>query len=154
MEQSIALLLENYDGDHALLSLLKNFFKNYQADLTEHIACEEGQLLPHIDYLRKIKEHKMDLEEFFYRTRNYSVQKFMDTHDDTEKDLQQVRVAIQTYDPPKTNLTPYRILMSQLELFEKDLRVHAFIEDQVLLPRVLKIENRLQEEFVKRIKLN
>jgi len=154
MEQSIALLLENYNGDHPLLLLLKNFFKSYQADLMEHIACEEAQLLPHIGYLRKIELVNMDLEDFFYRTKNYSVQNFIKTHDNTETDLQNIREAIRLYDPPKTNVTPYRILLSQLELFEKDLSVHAFIEDSVLLPRALKIESYLQEEFEKRARLN
>jgi regulator of cell morphogenesis and NO signaling len=154
IEQSIALLLENYSGDHPLLSLLKNFFKSYQADLTEHMASEEGQLLPHIEYLYKIEKDKLDLEEFFYRTRQYSIEKFIASHDNTEEDLQKVRDAIQTYDPPKTNVTPYRILLSQLQLFEKDLNIHAFIEDQVLLPRAMKIENELQEEFKKRAGLN
>src|SRR6185436_17561523 len=37
MEQSIALLLENYAGNHPLILLLKNFFKSYQAVLMEHI---------------------------------------------------------------------------------------------------------------------
>ncbi len=154
MEQSIDLLLSNYHGNHPLLLLLRNFFKSYSADLMEHIACEEGQLLPHIEYLRKTEEKKIDLEEFFYRTKNYSVQKFMESHDNTEEDLQKVRDAILTYDPPKTNITPYRILISQLELFEKDLSVHAFIEDHILLPRALKIENNLEEEFGKGVKLN
>jgi regulator of cell morphogenesis and NO signaling len=154
MEQSIDLLLENYGGDHPLLLMLRNFFKSYQADLMEHIACEEGQLLPHVEFLRKINSGKIDLEEFFYHTKNYSIQKFIDSHDNREEDLQKIRNAIGMYDPSKMNLTPYRILISQLELFEKDLSVHAFIEDQVLLPRALGIENQLQEEFLKRVKLN
>jgi regulator of cell morphogenesis and NO signaling len=154
LEQSIALLLENYEGEHSLLLLLKNFFKSYREDLMEHIACEEGQLLPHIEYLRKINPGKIDLEEFFYCTKNYSIQKFIDSHDNTEEDLQKVREAIRAYDPPKTNVTPYRILLSQLEMFEIDLNVHAYIEDEVLLPRALRIENCLQQEFVKRVKLN
>ncbi len=154
MEQSIASLQGNYHGNHPLLLLLNNFFKSYNADLMEHIACEEGQLLPHIEYLRKVEEKEIDIEEFFYRTKNYSVKKFMESHDNTEEDLQKIRDAIHTYDPPKTNITPYRILISQLELFEKDLSVHAFIEDRVLLPRALKIESLLQEEFGKRVKLN
>jgi regulator of cell morphogenesis and NO signaling len=154
IEQSIMLLLENFDSQHPLLLLLRNFLANYQKKLMEHIACEEGQLLPHIAYLRKLKADKIDLEEFFYRTKNYSIRHFMDDHDNVEKDLRTVRNAILSYDPPETNVTPYRILLSQLELFEKDLNVHAFIEDYILLPRMLQIENYLQEEFIKKIKLN
>lgn len=79
---------------------------------------------------------------FFAATNNYSLQKFIDNHHDTEKDLSNVKEAILNYEPPESNQTPYRILLTQIDAFEKDLSVHALIEDSVLIPRALQLEKK------------
>jgi regulator of cell morphogenesis and NO signaling len=72
-----------------------------------------------------------------------TIQEFIDQHHDTEKDLHEVRDAIQHYSPPEGNRTLYRILLSQLQVLEKDLAVHALMEDEVLLPRALALEKQV-----------
>ena len=65
-----------------------------------------------------------------------------------------MRNAILEYRPPITNQTPYRILISHLQAFEKDLFVHALIEDKVLIPRALQLEEKLSKHFGDKTKLN
>lgn len=154
IEQSITLLLADYEGNHPLLFLLKEFFISYQKDLRQHIETEEKQLLPYIEYLSCSHKGNIDMAEFFCRTKEFSVQKFIDDHSDVEGDLEKVRNLILLYDPPKSNQTPYRILLTQLEFLENDLRVHAIIEDQVLLPKALLIESKLERIFKKKIMEN
>jgi iron-sulfur cluster repair protein YtfE (RIC family) len=37
---------------------------------------------------------------------------------------------------------PFKVLLKQLDEFEKDLRIHAKIEDEVLIPKALELENK------------
>ncbi len=154
IEQSIHLLLKDYSGNHPLLHILNDFFFDYTTDLTKHINIEEKLLLPYIDGLLKFEKGESETHSYFVVTNHYSLQAFIDSHHDTEKDLSNVRTAILCYDPPRTNQTPYRILVSQLELFEKDLSVHGLIEDKVLIPRALQLEETTNHRFLAKIKCN
>lgn len=154
IDQSIQILLKDYSYNHPLLHILNNFFSQYKTDLTEHINEEERQLLPYIKFLLKCNKEEMDVAEYFILTKNYCLHTFIETHHDTEESLSKVKEAIILYRPPTTNQTPYRILLSQLESLEKDLSVHALIEDHVLIPRAIQLERELNNRFLKKIKLN
>jgi regulator of cell morphogenesis and NO signaling len=145
IEQSIGILLKNYDGNHPLLSVLDRFYSNYKKDLIEHIKAEEVHVLPYIDMLLKSEHEKTLPLDSTHQSKNFSLKSFVDNHHDTEEDLSNVRNTILQYQPPVTNETPYRILLTQLHVFERDLAVHALIEDHVLIPRALALEEKLTE---------
>lgn len=144
IEQSIHILLRDYSDRHPLLPILQKFYIDYTTDLTAHIHHEEKELLPYISKLMEVEQSETNAIKYYNVIKNYSLQSFIDTHHDTEKDLSEVRSVIKEYQPRKTNLTPFRILLSQLETFEKDLCVHALIEDNVLVPKALKLENKVK----------
>jgi regulator of cell morphogenesis and NO signaling len=139
IEQSIHLLVNAYPSAHPLLVLLHNFYSDYKNHLVRHIQMEEGKLLPYIIELEQADELKRKLGT----APSMTVKEFISQHHDTEKDLEEVRKTILSYSPPEGNQTLYRILLSQLQVFEKDMAVHAQIEDDVLLPRALELENKL-----------
>ena len=145
IEQSISILLKNYDGNHPLLSVLDKFYSDYKKDLIEHIKAEEVHVLPYIDVLLKSEHDKTLTFDRAQQSKNFSLKSFVENHHDTEEDLSNVRNTILQYQPPVTNETPYRILLTQLHAFERDLAVHALIEDHVLIPRALALEERLIE---------
>ena len=66
---------------------------------------------------------------------------------DTEDELKDIRETMRLYQPPATNESLYRILLTQLETFEQDLHVHARIEEEVLIPKALKLESELQSRI-------
>lgn len=140
IEQSIHLLVRAYPSAHPILLLLHNFYADYKSHLVKHIEVEERELLPYIDQLEKVAQGK----ETLLPASAISVQQFIDSHHDTEKDLRDVRAAILNYSPPAMNQTLYRILLSQLQVFEKDMAVHALMEDHVLLPRALELEQKFR----------
>jgi regulator of cell morphogenesis and NO signaling len=139
IEQSIHLLIDAYPRAHPLLVLLRGFYADYKAHLQKHIEVEERELLP---YILKMS-HAGKLGEWSGSSAAISIAEFMHQHHDTEKDLAEVRAAILHYSPPEGNQTLYRILLSQLQVLEKDLAIHAMMEDEVLLPRALELEKEL-----------
>lgn len=136
IEQSIHLLVNAYPQAHPLLLLLRNFYTDYKGHLIMHIETEERDLLPYILQL-ELKERGENVKIV---PSSITVLQFVNHHHDTERDLEEVRNAILHYSPPVGNQTLYRILLSQLEVFEKDLAVHALMEDEVLLPRAMELE--------------
>jgi regulator of cell morphogenesis and NO signaling len=143
IEQSILLLSGQYDAQHPILAALQNFFHQYVQDLSEHIHAEETLLLPYIHLLRDTSRTPHDFSRFLLLNNGYSIDRFLTDHHDTEDELKDIRQTIRLYDPPTTNESLYRILLTQLQVFEHDLCVHAHIEEEVLIPKAKKIEQEL-----------
>lgn len=145
IEQSIENLTKNYSVNHPLLSILDKFFKEYTLSLTAHIREEEQFLLPYIEKMLLLKSTGINAEKQIEISKSYSLKSFIDSHHDTEKDIENIREIILQYQAPSTNQTMYRILLLQLENFEKDLFIHALIEDKVLIPRAFELESQINQ---------
>lgn len=148
IEQSILLLSGHYESHHPILLALQNFFRHYVLDLSEHIKAEETALLPYIGLLQEAALSVAGFSRFLLARGEYSVDRFLSEHHDTEDELKDIRQTIRLYEPPTTNESLYRILLTQLQLFEQDLRVHAHIEEEVLIPMAQAMEKELDTQLV------
>ena len=148
IEQSILLLSGHYDSHHPILAALQNFFHRYVQDLSEHIGAEEQLLLPYIKLLQDAEKTPAHFSGFVLARRDYSIDRFLNDHHDTEDELKDIRQTIRLYDPPQTNASLYRILLTQLQTFEQDLSVHAHIEEEVLIPKARKMEKDLNAQLL------
>jgi regulator of cell morphogenesis and NO signaling len=154
IEQSILLLSGHYDSKHPILTALQSFFHRYVKDLSEHIRAEESLLLPYINTLCEARLAPLGFSRLLLLHREYSVERFLSSHHDTEDELKDIRQTIRLYEPPVTNESLYRILLTQLQVFEQDLCIHAYIEEEVLIPKALKLEQTLNENLQSRSILN
>ena len=154
IEQSIVLLSGLYTSHHPILAALQSFFHRYCQDLTSHIQAEETKLLPHIALMHRAAGDAGYRSEYILACQQYSISRFLADHHDTEDELRDIRDTIRLYEPPTTNASLYRILLAQLQTFEQDLCVHAHIEDQVLIPKALQMENILHDQLQKTADLN
>lgn len=143
IEQSIVLLSGHYESQHPILIALRNFFHHYVKDLSEHIHAEETTLLPYLGVLQEANKDAAGFSRFLVVRGEYSIDRFISEHHDTEDELKDIRQTIRLYEPPATNESLYRILLSQLQAFEQDLCVHAHIEEEVLIPKAQAMEKAL-----------
>lgn len=154
IEQSIVLLSGHYESQHPILIALQNFFRHYVMDLSEHIHAEETTLLPYLGLLQEAQHSPAGFSRFLLLRGEYSVDRFLSEHHDTEDELKDIRQTIRLYEPPATNESLYRILLSQLQTFEQDLRVHAQIEEEVLIPKAQAMEKILNAHALTLIQSN
>jgi len=130
IEQSITNL-KNQVPENQLLTFLENFFVWVKENLTYHIRMEEEQLFPYIYSLCLNSKTKS----------NFTIQQFIDSHTDTiELQISEVKKHIVRAQPTASEIFPFRVLLKQLDDFEKDLRIHAKIEDEVLIPKSMELE--------------
>nr|WP_294858640.1 hypothetical protein [uncultured Fluviicola sp.] len=141
IEQSIYNLYgKQTDSDNVLL-MLCGFFISYQKKLVAHIQYEEVFLFPYIESLLEFRQtgKPIDRERFG----NFTLKQFFENHSNLEEDLNEVRRKItENIEGLKTPFA-FRIFVTQLEHFEKDLAIHAVLEDEVLLPRLVELEVHL-----------
>ena len=139
IEQSISLTYTN----EVMSEFLRNFFLKIKQELIEHIKVEESTLFPYINNLYSAFTTKTELN-LGAKYDGFSISFFEDSHtDDVESNILEVRRYIIESNKTVVDLSPYRVLLNQLEVFEQELRVHALVEDQILIPKALVLEQML-----------
>ena len=104
---------------------------------------EENFLFPHINFLQTAQKSYCSIE-VRRKLKNFSATKFTADHnDDSEKQLSELFDVLDYLFPNTHFLSPVSVLKQQLRCFEKDLHIHALVEDEVLMPKVLALENAL-----------
>ena len=140
IEQSITVTYSN----EALKNLLQQFFLQMKEDLINHIREEEGTLFPYINTLYKAfnAEEKLTFSD---KLKNYSLELFEASHnDEVENNILEVKRYIIESSASVVELSPYRVLLSQLDSFEQELRIHALVEDEILIPKARVLEMELK----------
>jgi regulator of cell morphogenesis and NO signaling len=124
------------------LSALKNFIHQYTKDLEIHFEQENKILFPYAEYLYNATKKYTQvpyIDSYFYE---FSVKDFLHSHS-TEHDLQLMRLALEQHNPNNNMWSPYRITLELIKNFEDDLKIHALIEDKILIPRMMEIERKI-----------
>lgn len=123
---------------------LVSFFSWMRQNMEKHFRIEEQSLFPYIEAFERLSkgENAADIRSKF---KEFSIQRFTDTHsDEIEDQLSEVKKQIIRSFVSLEALFPYRVLIQKLDLFEKDLRLHARVEDEVLVPKALEWEKLLR----------
>lgn len=144
LESSVHEVCAENNNDQYLHILLHNFFSEFKTELWEHIEMEENFLFPHIAFLQETQKGFCSIDAK-RKLKNFSAQKFVADHnDDSEKQLVELFDILDYLFPNTHFLSPVSVLKQQLRGFEKDLHIHALVEDDVLMPKVLQLEKMLQ----------
>lgn len=136
-------LQEVSNGSFVLLNALPAFWRAYRMELHVHFRKEDEGLFP---YAKKLQYRSQDalLSLFTDDLQNYDLAAFQHEHHDETKELNEIRQLILQTNEQNLPPFPYRILLTKMALFERDLQLHARLEDEVLIPQLRTIENQLK----------
>lgn len=140
IEQAISTISKHFEQSHPSIAIIDIFFRDYREKLTTHIEHEEAELFPYIEILADFEKNGSVQAEQLSKLKKYDLRKFITEHTNTEDDIEEVLRAIRLYKPTQSNESPYRIILTHLKLFELDLNLHARIEEEVLIPKCIKLE--------------
>lgn len=129
IELALFQIIQVIGVQHPLAGYLLSRFTVYRIDLTRHIEEEEATLFAHA---RKLTESTVGLP-------HYSAEVFEEEHIHHEDMLEDLLTVLEE-ELENKHMFPYRMFMNKVELLQRDLTVHAFVEDHVLLPRIALLE--------------
>lgn len=115
-----------------------------QKNMEKHFRVEEQSLFPYIETLEKAKNKEISMEKIKATFKDFTVQRFIETHhDEVENKLAEIKKYIVRCLSTMDELFPYKVLLLKLDALEKDLRLHARVEDEVLVPMALDWEKEI-----------
>lgn len=117
----------NSEIDNIEYNLLSSFFDRFKNHLIEHIQYEEYMLFPYIEGVFSEKELPTRLQGF-------TIDNFIELHnDEIEDSLLEACQSLIKKNQKTDDLLRLKVLIHYMDLFEKDLRIHGRIEDEVLI---------------------
>lgn len=154
IEQFIDFLIEHYGRVDIHLYLLKDYFQDYKRDMMTHIFIEERDLFPYVLRLIKADSETLKPIELFNTLEANALSRFNDDHHHIEDELSEIRKRLNRYTENNQTKIQVASLFYELRLFEIDLLTHGKLEDEVLIPRALEIEDRLKKRLVDAARLS
>lgn len=128
--------------NHPELSNIQSLFRDLSNDLTPHMFKEERILFPYIAELeRAASAGRPPVPPPFGTVRN-PVRMMMMEHDAAGDILRKFREASANFTTPPDACISYQTLYRALEAFEQDLHQHIHLENNILFPRAVKIEEQ------------
>jgi regulator of cell morphogenesis and NO signaling len=130
--------------NHKELSNLLARFKELAADLSPHMLKEEMVLFPYVVRLEEAVRHNQPAPAPppFVTVRN-PVRVMSLEHDNVGDLLRRMREASADYAVPPDACISYRTLYQALEEFERDLHQHIHLENNILFPRAIEMEDAI-----------
>ena len=128
---------------HPELEKIAELFKETSGELTKHMKKEELMLFPYIKNLVKAKENGTIPSSPFGTVAN-PIQQMMHEHDSEGERFRQIAQLADNYTPPSDACNTYRVTFQLLKEFEEDLHLHIHLENNILFPKAMQLENELQ----------
>jgi regulator of cell morphogenesis and NO signaling len=136
-------LVARHGEQHPELQQVREVFVSLATDLTSHMAKEENILFPAIDDLAAAHRAGDELPKSPFGTILHPVRVMETDHRHAGDLLTRLRDLTAGYTPPADGCTTYRSCYEELHRFETDLHRHIHLENNVLFPAALELEERL-----------
>jgi regulator of cell morphogenesis and NO signaling len=129
--------------NHPELIDIWRVFKRLSDELGVHMVKEERVLFPYINSMEAaVTSGKPLMPPPFITVRN-PVRMMSLEHDNAGELLRQMREASSDYTVPEGVCISYETLYDALRNFEEDLHQHTFLENNILFPRAIEMETKL-----------
>jgi len=128
--------------NHPELAQIARTFADISNEMTMHMMKEENILFPYIVEMEKAAQGNGPQPIAMFGTVQNPVRMMMAEHDSAGANLKAIRELSGDYTPPADGCTSYRVLYEALAAFEADLHTHIHLENNILFPRAIEMEQR------------
>lgn len=138
----LAKLNEVHGSRHPELARVAAYFEQVRCDLEQHMMKEEQVLFPYVRELAECSESCGRTQSPFGTVEN-PIRMMEREHQEVGDAMRIIRGLTRGYTPPEDGCTTYVLGMAELQQFERDLHRHVHLENNVLFPAAVQIEQRL-----------
>jgi regulator of cell morphogenesis and NO signaling len=125
---------------HPEISMIDELFTALGQELSTHMLKEEQVLFPHIERMEQAVLAGSPAPAAFFGTVKRPIANMVAEHDDAGALLSQIRVLSNGYTAPAGACPTFLALYRGLEEFERDLHHHVHLENNILFPRSIEME--------------
>lgn len=127
---------------HPELIRVRQIFESLASELSSHMMKEEQVLFPYIAQLETASARGIELRTPPFGTVANPVHMMELEHDEAGAALKELRAITGDYAPPDDACFSYKTLFTALTEFETDLHQHIHLENNILFPRAIELEQQ------------
>lgn len=133
-----------HGGQHPELIRVAQLFSEVGADLMLHMSKEEKVLFPFIKQLSAAQQRgDAAVPATVFGKVSNPIQMMESEHEMAGEALHSIREATNNFTLPEGACNSYSILYKKLDEFENDLHQHVHLENNILFPRVIAAEKKI-----------
>ena len=136
----LAKVSAKHSPAHPEIVQIEALFAAIGQELSTHMLKEEQVLFPYIERMEQAVLIGNPVPAAFFGTVKRPIANMVAEHDDAGALLAQIRQISNGYAAPKDACPTYLALYRGLEEFERDLHEHIHLENNILFPRAVEME--------------
>jgi len=132
--------------NHQELIKVSSIFERVYKDLRQHMMKEEQILFPFIKQLVNAKTNGRKAEGPYFGTVKNPIMMMEAEHQAAGDELYEIRNLTNNYMIPEDACDTYKATMLELKEFEEDLHKHVYLENYILFPKSVDLEQELLQD--------
>lgn len=128
---------------HPELHDIKGLVEDVRNELTAHMAKEEKILFPYIKELVAATRKEDVTRAAHLVTVKNPINMMEMEHEMVGKNMEEIRLLSKDYTLPQDACASYGLLFKMLDEFENDLHLHIHLENNILFPKAIELEKKL-----------
>lgn len=141
-------------GYEQLMADLRIMFPLFVEDFIHHIHEEESRLFKRIELLQDIEEGEFSTRDALTILEKDPIHHLADQHEIHDDEMEGIRRLTKDYFLKEDAPLTMKVLYHELQNFEKELSIHAKIEDELLFPKAVELEKEALRRIRKQIQTN
>jgi regulator of cell morphogenesis and NO signaling len=134
-----------HGGRHPELQEIKELFDGSAEELTAHMKKEEMLLFPFIRKMVTTKHDNLNSLEAPFGTVQNPIRMMMHEHDTEGVRFRKIAALTNNYQVPADGCNTYLVTYKLLKEFEEDLHLHIHLENNILFPKAIEMEQALMQ---------
>lgn len=154
----LAILIEALDCEGTpyenIAKDLKFIFPIFIEDFIHHIYQEEDKFFKYILELNNALQGKFSIGSLYYQMEHQNISGFAAEHDAHDDTMGGIRKITSGYGIDEETPLHVRVIYAELKSFEKELCIHARIENDILFPKSLQLESQVKSLLKEKVPFN
>ncbi|WP_298493362.1 iron-sulfur cluster repair di-iron protein [uncultured Algibacter sp.] len=127
---------------HPELFEINSLFTASAGELAAHMKKEELILFPFVKKMVNANMSQGEVEAPQFGTVGNPIDMMKEEHDNEGVRFRKIAELTNNYNPPADACNTYKVTYAMLEEFEKDLHLHIHLENNILFPKAVKLEQQ------------
>jgi regulator of cell morphogenesis and NO signaling len=122
---------------------IKEIFAEIASELTQHLKKEELILFPYIAKMENASKKGEKIERPHFGSVENPIAMMEDEHEAAGDLMKDIAYLTNNYTVPEHACNTYKAMFHKLQEFESDLHLHIHLENNILFPKALQIEQKV-----------
>jgi regulator of cell morphogenesis and NO signaling len=132
-----------HGSHHPELQEINRLFQASAADMAQHMKKEELILFPRIRKLESLTNNPVETSTIQPGLLQTPIHMMMEEHAVEGDRFQAIEELTHHFQPPADACNTFKVTYALLQEFETDLHLHIHLENNILFPKAIELENRL-----------